>query len=184
MNQQRNVVFYGAMSLDGYIARKNHSLDWLIGTEGEEESGYAEFYDTVDTLLMGRTTYEQIQVLSPEAFPYEGKTCYVFSRTTTGSDEHVTFVDEDAEVLVGRLKQQPGQRIWVVGGGALLRPLIQKQLIDEWIVQIAPVILGQGIPLFIPGEQENQLKLLDVRRFGQFAELHYERRSEIISKNQ
>jgi dihydrofolate reductase len=167
------LVFYGAVSLDGYLARMNDSLDWLFGTEGEEETGYQEFYDTVDIILMGRSTYDQIAILSPEKFPYEGKPCYVFSRTMTGSTEHVTFINEDIDLFTQSLKEQEGKRIWIVGGGDVLQHLLQAKVVDEFIIQIAPIIIGQGIPLFVPGDQENELTLVDVRRYKQFAELHY-----------
>lgn len=166
------LAFYGAISLDGYLARENHSLDWLFGTEGEADTGYQEFYDGVDTILMGRSTYDQIAILSPEKFPYEGKTCYVFSRTMTGSNEHVTFINEDIAGFTQSLKEQEGNRIWIVGGGKVLQHLLK--LVDEFIIQIAPTIIGRGIPLFVPGDQENKLTLVDVRSFKQFAELHYE----------
>lgn len=175
MSKKSKLVFYGAISLDGYLARENHSLDWLFGTEGEEESGYQDFYDSVDTILMGRSTYDQIGILSPEKFPYEGKPCYVFSRTMTASNEHVTFINEDIEGFTQSLKEQEGKRIWVVGGGEVLHHLLL--LVDEFIIQIAPTIIGKGIPLFVPGDQENKLTLVDVRRFGQFAELQYEAKS-------
>ena len=171
MSKQSKLVFYGAISLDGYLARENHSLDWLFGTEGEEETGYQEFYDSVDILLMGRSTYDQIAILSPEKFPYEGKPCYVFSRTMTGSNEHVTFINEDIAGFTQSLKKQEGKRIWIVGGGEVLQHLLS--LVDEFIIQIAPIIIGKGIPLFVPGDQENKLTLVDVRSFKQFAELHY-----------
>lgn len=174
MSNQRKVVFYGAISLDGYLARKNHSLDWLMGTEGENDTTYSEFYDTVDTLIMGRKTYEQILLLSPEAFPYEGKKCYVMSRTLTGSTEFVTFVNTDLVGLVKSLASQPGKRIWIVGGGEVLKPLLEEKLVDEFIIQLAPVILGNGIPLFVPGDYENRLMLKDVKQYKQFVEVYYE----------
>lgn len=172
MSKESKLVFYGAISLDGYLARENHSLDWLFGTEGEEEAGYQEFYDSVDMILMGRSTYDQIAILSPEKFPYEGKPCYVFSRTMTGQNEHVTYINEDIAGFTQSLKEQEGKRIWVVGGGEVLQHLLS--LVDEFIIQIAPTIIGRGIPLFVPGDQENKLTLVDVRSFKQFAELHYE----------
>ncbi|MEH7180590.1 dihydrofolate reductase family protein [Neobacillus vireti] len=169
----RKLVFYGAISLDGYLARDNHSLDWLIGTEGEDETGYDDFYKNVDTILMGRSTYDQINILSPAKFPYEGKECYVFSRTVTGSTENVTFINEDIVGFTQSLKEQEGNSIWIVGGGEVLKPLLQAKLVDEFIIQIAPSILGRGIPMFTPGDHENRLKLVDVRRYKQFAEMHY-----------
>jgi dihydrofolate reductase len=167
------VVFYGAISLDGYLARENHSLDWLFGTEGEHETGYQEFYDSIDTILMGRSTYDQIGILSPDNFMYEGKECYVFSRTLKGSTENVNFINEDIVGFTQSLKEQEGKRIWIVGGGEVLQPLLKAKLVDEFIIQIAPTIIGRGIKMFVPGDHENELKLVDVRRYKQFAELHY-----------
>ena len=171
----RKLIFYGAISFDGCLAREDDSLDWLYGTEGEEEIGYADFYSTIDTILMGRRTYEQIvSVLSPNRFPYEGKACYVFSKSLSGRNEFVQFVGDDIVEFTRSLKAKAGQSIWVVGGGEALHPMIQARLVDEFIIQIAPAIIGRGIPLFIPGNEDVRLRLLDVRRCGQFVELHYE----------
>jgi dihydrofolate reductase len=170
-----SVVFYGAISLDGYLARENHNLDWLFGTDGEAETGYQEFYESVDIILMGRSTYDQIGILSPDKFPYEGKPCYVFSRKLTCSTEHVTFINEDIAGFTQSLKEQAaGKRIWVVGGGEVLQHMLKAKLVDEFIIQIAPVVIGRGIPLFVPGDQESELTLVDVRRYKQFAQLHYQ----------
>lgn len=173
MSNQSKLVFYGAISLDGYLARENHALDWLFGTEGEEETGYQEFYESVDIILMGRNTYDQISILSPDKFPYEGKPCYVFSRTLTGGNEHVTFINEDIVGFTQSLKEQAGKRIWIVGGGEVLQHLLHAKIVDEFIIQIAPTIIGRGIPLFVEGDQENELTLVGVRRYKQFAELQY-----------
>lgn len=170
---QRKLVFYGAISVDGYLARKNHSLDWLLGTEGEEDMGYPVFYATIDSILMGKKTYDQILLQVPGEFPYKEKKCYVFSRSTSGSTDCVDFINEDIVAFTKFLKRQPGKRIWMMGGGEVLYPLIQEKLVDEFILQIAPSIIGHGIPLFIPGDQENKLKLIDVRHYKQLVELHY-----------
>jgi dihydrofolate reductase len=175
----RSVVFYGAISVDGYIAREDHALDWLIGTEGEEEAGYEAFYDTVDTIIMGRKTYEQIGILSPDEFPYAGKECYVFSRANKTSNEHVTFINDDIVEFVTTLKGKRGNRIWVVGGGELLQPLLEQNVIDEYYIQVAPSILGKGIPLFKSGDYECKLELVDVRRYKQLAELCYKKRTSL-----
>lgn len=173
MAEQSRLIFYGAISVDGFLARENHSLDWLIGTEGEFDTGYEEFYESIDTILMGRKTYEQILALMDD-FPYKDKKCYVFSRTTHGSNENVEFIDADITDLAKSLKEESGKRIWIVGGGEVLYPLLQERLVDEFFIQVAPTIIGRGIPLFIPGETENALRLLEVKQYKQFAELHYE----------
>ena len=173
MSTKRRLIFYGATSLDGYIARENHSLDWLIGTEGEDETEFTEFYQSVDTILMGRKTYQQVLILSPNEFPYKDKQCYVFSHLLDGKDEFVEYINNDIVEFTKSLKELEGERIWIVGGGEVLYPLLQAKLVDEFIIQIAPSIIGKGIPLFMPGEQENELSLVDVRRYKQFAEMHY-----------
>ncbi|WP_316572068.1 dihydrofolate reductase family protein [Neobacillus sp. YIM B06451] len=175
-NSKTKLVFYGAVSLDGYLARDDHSLDWLLGTEGEEEIGATEFFSTIDIVLMGRKTYEQIVLNLPDdGFPYnKGRECYVFSRSLTGSDNNVKFVNDDIVNFTKSLKEEKGKRIWIVGGGEVLYPLLQERLVDEFYIQFAPTILGRGIPLFLPSEIENELKLLDVKHCKQLAELHYE----------
>lgn len=175
MNSDTKLVFYGAVSLDGYLARDNDSLDWLIGTEGEEEIGTTEFFDTIDIVLMSRKTYDQIVLNLPgEGFPYnKGRECYVFSRSLTGSDNNVKFVNDDIVNFTKSLKEEKGKRIWIVGGGEVLYPLLQERLVDEFYIQFAPTILGQGIPLFLPNGIENELELIDVKHCKQLAELHY-----------
>ncbi|MGP4107918.1 dihydrofolate reductase family protein [Virgibacillus sp. L01] len=169
------LVFYGAISVDGYLAREDHSLDWLLGTEGEEDIGYSDFFSTIDIVIMGRKTYEQIMFNVPDnGFPYKGRECYVFSRSLTGSDDNVEYVNGDIVNFTKSLKEKSGKRIWIVGGGEVLYPLLRERLVDEFFIQIAPTIIGRGIPLFLPSERENKLKLLGVTHCKQFAELHYE----------
>lgn len=170
------LVFYGAITVDGYLARNDHSLDWLFGIEGEEDIGFDDFLATIDIVLMGRKTYEQILILlkDDEEFLYKGKERYVFSRTLKHTNAPVKFIDDDIVTFTKLLKQNSGKRIWVVGGGEVIYSLLQNKLIDEFIIQIAPSIIGNGIPLFLPSEQENKLKLLGVKQYKQFAELHYE----------
>ncbi|KPN14881.1 hypothetical protein AKG37_17985 [Bacillus australimaris] len=173
MNEKRKLLFYGAMSIDGYLAREDHRLDWLIGTEGEEETNYDDFYASVDTLIMGRNTYEQVLLLSPDEFPYEGKTCYIMSSTLQDSLKGTDIIREDILSFVKKLKNEQGQHIWLVGGGALLQTLIQAGLVDELFLQIVPVMIGRGIPLFSPVDLESRFSLQEVRQYKQIAEMHF-----------
>lgn len=91
---KRQVVLYIAVSLDGYIARENGEIDWLYDVEGEGDNGYSEFYQTIDTVLMGNKTYEHTFELADQ-FPYPDKGCYVFSRSERQPSPHVTFVKGD-----------------------------------------------------------------------------------------
>jgi len=172
--RQRKLVLYIASSLDGYIATEEHNLDWLLSTEGEGDNGYKKFYDTVDTILMGRITYEWIMEHEKSNFPYKGKECYVFSKTKRGKNKDVTFLCDDVVEFTSKIKNKPGQNIWLVGGGSLLNSFIKEKLVDEIIINITPVLLGKGIPLFKSSYFQTQLCLKGISRYNQFVELHYE----------
>ncbi|UTR10049.1 dihydrofolate reductase family protein [Evansella sp. LMS18] len=169
----RNLVLFIAASLDGYIATKDESLDWLFNVEGEGDNGYSEFYNTVDSVLMGKKTYDWIMKYETGEFPYKNKECYVFTRSLKEDTENVSFIDEDITGFIGQLKNQEGDNIWIVGGGELLHSLLEDKLVDEIILTIAPVVIGKGIPLFKEGDFHLNLSLKNTRTFNQFAELHY-----------
>jgi len=176
MRKQRKLVLLIATSLDGYIATKDDSLDWLFKVEGEGDNGISEFYETVDTILMGRKTYDWIITHMTEEFPYKNKECYVFSRQENEDTEDVKFIKEDIIDFTNKLKNEEGKNIWIVGGGDLLHSFIKEKLVDEFIITIAPTIIGEGVPLFKEDEYQLELYLKGTRCFNQFVELHYERR--------
>lgn len=176
MRKQRNIVLFIATSLDGYIATKDDSLDWLFKVEGEGDNGISEFYETVDTILMGRKTYDWIITHMTEEFPYKNKECYVFSRQENEDTEDVKFIKEDIIDFTNKLKNEEGKNIWIVGGGDLLHSFIKEKLVDEFIITIAPTIIGEGVPLFKEDEYQLELYLKGTRCFNQFVELHYKRR--------
>jgi dihydrofolate reductase len=171
---QRKFVLYIATSLDGYIATEEHNLDWLFAVEGEGDNGFSKFYDTVDTFLIGRATYDWIMKTEKGDFPYKGKECYVFSRTKMNENEYVKFINEDVIEFSKNLKNREGKNIWIVGGGELLHTFIKEELIDELRVTIAPILLGKGIPLFKNNEFQTRLSLKSTTSFNQFVELHYD----------
>ncbi len=173
MIKKRKLVVFIATSLDGYIATKADSLEWLFNVEGEGDNGYSEFYETVDTVVMGKRTYDWLMEQDLEEFPYKNKECYVFTRTYHEDTEDVKFVNEDVSEFVEHLQSQDGKSIWIVGGGELLYYFIKEQLIDEFIITIAPTLLGKGIPLFKEGDYQLDLVLKGTRKFNQFVELHY-----------
>lgn len=171
---QRKLVLFIASSLDGYIATKDDSVEWLYQVEGEGDNGYSEFYDTIDTVLMGKRSYDWVMNQDLKAFPYKNKACYVFTRSFAEHTDDVTFVNDDVAHFVDQLKQQTGKNIWMVGGGELLHYFIKEKLVDELIITVAPIILGKGIPLFKESEAPLKLLLKNTRTFNQFVELHYE----------
>lgn len=174
MSNKRKLILYIATSLDGYIATEDDSLEWLFKIEGEGDNGYSEFYSTVDTILIGRRTYDWIIEKEKGNFPYKNKKCYVFSRSESGEKEDVEFINSDIVEFTNRIKAAAGGNIWLVGGGNLLHFFIKERLVDEFIITIAPTLIGGGIPLFKEFDFELELKLKGIRRFNQFAELHYE----------
>lgn len=167
----RKVALYIGISLDGYIATKDDSLEWLLNTQGSGDNGFGEFYDTVETIIMGRRTYDWIMAQEKGQFPYIGKECYVYTNRTIDDTEHVKFTSQSPENLIAGLKKE-GKKIWIVGGSQIIDLVRKKNLIDEYILSIAPVILGEGIPLFCEG-QRKELVFDKVRTFGQFLEVSY-----------
>lgn len=177
----RNIILYIASSLDGYIARNNGEVDWLMGSSGDEniDLGFDNFYNSIDTVVMGRTTYEQvINELSPGTWVYEGKKCYVATTRKDESDNsnRVEFVVDDVTGFIKKLKREQGKDIWLVGGGKLIDQFIKKDIIDKYIITIIPTILGDGIPLFIGENPEIKLKLIGTRTVDGMVELTYVRR--------
>ncbi|MEH7110250.1 dihydrofolate reductase family protein [Bacillus sp. JJ1764] len=173
MKNQRKLILFIAQSLDGYIATKEDSLEWLFKVEGEGDNGYSEFYETIDTVMMGKRTYDWIVKNLEGPFPYQNKACYVFTRSPLEDTKDVKFVNEDIVTFTNALKNQDGKNIWIVGGGELLHTFFKEKLIDELIVTIAPTIIGEGIPLFKAGDYQLELFLKGTKTFNQFVELHY-----------
>lgn len=162
----RKVTFGGANSLDNYIARKDDSVDWLM--HGKEAAEYLrDYWKTIDTVLMGRKTYEvALKLGKGQGNPHPGVKTYVFSRTLTElADKSVELVKEDAAGFVRKLKKQEGKDIFVMGGGDFARTLFEAGLIDELGFNIHPVLLGSGIPLFLEMKQQINLELLECRPF-------------------
>ena len=170
----RKIKVFIAASLDGYIATADDSLSWLTSVQGEGDNGYGAFMKQVDTVVMGRRTYEWLlREVGRDQFPYRGLACYVLSSGQPHEDGLVTFTGESAEHLAARLLAAEGGDVWLVGGGKLLHDFNAARLVDEWIVTVAPIILGGGIPLFRDTGVTTRLTLTDVTRYGQFAQLHY-----------
>jgi dihydrofolate reductase len=157
----RKVTFGVASSLDNFIARKDHAVDWLVWDD-EVAAISGEFWQTIDTVIMGRKTYEVMLASGTTAYP--GVKNYVFSRTLQKrSDEAVDIHSEDAAEFVRTLKQQQGKGICVIGGGELAKALFKAGLIDEIGLNIQPVLLGSGIPLFYEMSRQIDLQLLECR---------------------
>jgi dihydrofolate reductase len=147
----RKIVLFIATSIDGFIAGKDGNTDWLY-TDGD--FGYREFYNSIDTTIMGYNTYFYIRQF--DEFPYPDKKNYVFSRSNREPDSNpVEIVFSDVVEFVRNLRDQPGKNIWLVGGSQINSLLLDAGLIDRMIVSIHPVALAQGIKLFKEDDLEN-----------------------------
>jgi len=176
MNENRKVVLYIAESLDGFIAKEDNDISWLsIVEKTNEDYGYNDFVNTIDTVIMGRKTYEKVLSFGIE-FPHKFKKCYVLSRTLEGTNENVQFYDGNINGLIKILKSESGKSIFVDGGAEVIREFRNKNLIDEYIISIIPVLLGKGIRLFKDADMENKLKLIESKVFDSgLVQLRYER---------
>jgi dihydrofolate reductase len=153
----RKVTFGGANSFDNYFARKDHSVDWLMWSD-EVTVIMKEFWKTIDTVVMGRKTYEAGLQMGWRSDAFPGVKHYIFSRTMKNkAGSGVEIISEDAADFVRKLKSQKGKDICVMGGGLLANSLFEANLIDEIGFNIHPVLLGSGIPVF--HEMTHQINL-------------------------
>jgi len=161
----RKLTFGGANSLDNYLARADHAVDWLLWGK-EAAAVMTDYWKNIDTVLMGRKTYEVAIRSGRGGGGYPGVKTYVFSRTLPkGPHEGVTIILRDAAEFVRELKGQDGRDICLMGGGELARSLFEAGLIDEIGFNIHPVLLGSGIPLFYPMSRQIDLELRECRPF-------------------
>ncbi|WP_125607365.1 dihydrofolate reductase family protein [Lapidilactobacillus bayanensis] len=173
----RQVILFIAQSLDGYIADVNGSVEFLElnATHDEVDDEYPKLMSHVDTVVMGRTTYDQVvNELSPDHYPYDNQESYIL---TTHPDQpeilHRHFITMDVVKLVQQLKTEPGRDIWIIGGSSLLAPLINANLIDVYQISTVSVILGAGIPLFTGEIKQQLLQLRTATKINNFAYLTY-----------
>ena len=162
----RKVTFGGANSLDNYIARPDGAVDWLLWSDEAGEI-MKNFWANIDTMVMGRKTYEVAQRMGGGG-NHPGVTTYVFSRTMKKPNtKSVTFIGDDAAAFVRRLKEEEdGKDILVMGGGVLAQSLFEADLIDELGFNIQPVLLGSGIPLFYEMSRQIDLELKECRQLS------------------
>jgi dihydrofolate reductase len=159
----RQVLYRVAASIDGYIAGPRGEVDWITRDPAVD---FAKIYKSVDTVLLGRRTFELTRQPGAPAWP-QGWQIYVFSRSLP-PEEHpeVTVVRDNAGERVAALRAAPGRGIWLFGGGSLFRSLLGAKQVDMVDVLIVPVLLGGGVPLLEAGAPRTQLALDQVERYA------------------
>ncbi|HYF15996.1 MAG TPA: dihydrofolate reductase [Phycisphaerales bacterium] len=140
----RKVRYSVASSLDGFIAGPNGEHDWIII---DPSFDFAAHFANIDTVLLGRRTFEAAQRRGHGGGGMPGVRSIVCSRTLRGSDCPGVTVCDDAAAAVAGLKEQGGGDIWLMGGGGLFRSLLDAGMVDSVEVSIVPVLLGAGVPL-------------------------------------
>ena len=151
-------------SVDNYIAGRDGAVDWLRWDE-EVAQIAAEYWKTIDTVIMGGRTYEAAVAMGTTSYP--GAANIVFSRTLPApASPDVRVVRDDAVEFVNRLKHSEGAGICVMGGGALVSSLLDAGLIDELGLNIHPILLGSGIPVFQGVAHTVHLECLSARQLA------------------
>jgi dihydrofolate reductase len=157
----RTVTYGAACSADGFIAAADGSYDW-IRLSKDAEAIMAEYWQRIDTVLMGRKTWDVAKGHKGGGMP--GVHSYVFSRTLdTIKRKGVTLVKDDAAEFVRALKERPGKDICVLGRGDLARSLFAGGVIDEVGFNLHPIMLGTGIPFFVDAGRRIDLELKECR---------------------
>jgi dihydrofolate reductase len=166
MTKRRNVIVHIATSADGYIARPDGDLEWLTSRPKPEGFyGMSAFMRSIDTKLIGRKTYEVSRGMGAT---FDAKTrTIVFSRHAPPADAPlgVEFVNGAIGPFVSRLREQPGKDIWLMGGGELIASFLDEHAIDEFVISVVPVFIGDGIPLIARRHRDVPLDLHSVERF-------------------
>jgi dihydrofolate reductase len=174
----RKVILGFGISLDGYIARRNGAIDYLV-IDKEGESVMADFFAKIDTTIMGRkTAVGFVKMRKAGEIPETpGNAYYVLSRRwKPGKREGFEVVSGSLTAFVNKLKRQPGKYIYLGGGGELARSFLQQDLVDELFIGVGPMLLGDGIPAF-PGKfPQRNFKLTECKAYSNGSVgLRYER---------
>ncbi len=170
----RKVILYIATSLDGYIAKPNDDLSFLSIVQKEgEDYGYNSFINSVDTVILGRKTYDWVMTQVSE-FPHADKNTFVITRTAKPDTGNTSFYTGNLKELVLNLKTGLGKNIFIDGGAEIVNELLRENLIDEFIISVIPILVGNGTRLFKDGRPEQRLELISSKQFDSgLTQLHY-----------
>ena len=181
MKSGRKIIVYIATSADGYIARPDGDVEWLNRRPHTQDYGMREFYQSIDTILFGRKTYDwalayQKKTGSKASIFDKNVTNYIFSRSAPKTvASGVQFASEPVKAFAQRLRAAPGKNIWMMGGGDLIASFLDEGEIDEFDIHVIPTFIGEGIPLIAPRHRDVPLQLLSVEKYPDSAvRLRYE----------
>lgn len=178
----RSVSLFIATSLDGYIAKPNDDLSFLKIVEKEgEDYGYAAFAANIDTIILGRKTYDYVlKEIGNSHYDNGARDVYVITRTERPVAGRTRFYTGDLTELVQRLKSETGKNIYCDGGAEVINELLNNDLVDELIVSIIPILVGNGTRLFKDGRPEQALELVQTKTFETgLVQLQYRRKRNL-----
>jgi len=160
---ERKVILGLGISLDGYIARPDGSVDFLFMPK---DYSMGSFFKTIDTAILGRKTYEDGLKMGGT---FTGSIKYfVFSKTQPpGERNHVTFTNDSPSGVLAEIRKKPGKHIWLMGGGILIRDFLKEDLVDELYMGVIPTLIGEGIPLFPSGFPQREFDLIENKTYSQ-----------------
>lgn len=167
----RKIILYIACSIDGYIAASNDDLSFLDTVESQDEDyGYNEFMSNIDTVIMGRKTHDWLKNNDHDSI-YENYQTFIFSNTNSVNSQ---FYNNDLIETVKNLKNKTGKNIFCVGGSQIFNLLLKNDMIDEMIISIIPIVLGNGIPLFTTNNNKKLMRIMDTKTYPSgLVQLHY-----------
>jgi len=176
----RSVALILTTSLDGFIAEPDGGVDWLVSPPDDVPADYLDLLESIDCLVMGSATYRVSLALQGGTDVFEGRDVFVFTaRDDLPAHPGVTFVHNPAEQFVAELKERSGGTIWLFGGGRLATALSDAGLVDDYLIVVQPVLLGDGIPLWLTPHGRIELRLVTARAWaGGIAELRFKREND------
>jgi len=185
----RKIIVFIATSADGYIARPDGNVDWLNRPQPADDYGMGAFYKSIDTVIWGRKTYEPLlqkflaRKTKATTRPKKPKAQtsrfriknYIFSHHPPETfPPGVEFVKEPIKEFAKRLRSEAGKDIWMMGGAGIIGSFLDEGEIDEFIIHVIPIFIGDGIPLVQPRHRSIPLELLSVKSWPDgVVRLHY-----------
>lgn len=177
----RKISLFIATSLDGYIAKPNDDLSFLKLVEKEgEDYGYAAFTSTIDTIIIGRKTYDYVvKEIGASHYDNGERDVYVITRTERPDIGRIKFHTGNLKELVTKLKSEEGKNIYCDGGAEVVNELLKNDLIDELTISVVPILVGSGTRLFKKGRPEQLLEFISAKTFETgLTQLYYKRKTK------